>query len=174
MNFPFGEIATLLIIGSAPTSCSASPWISGQGNRPGKNTRNIDLLNLQSVLTQRSDPLRENLGCLGVITEHPGRHFVDPDEALVVPAGQELETAQTSNVHEEVGGLPPGELHEILHLDHLLIGWELVEVGPEDDDLGVVDTLDSHQLITQTADTVHMGEMMGDSLQPDRNWFRPE
>ena len=142
--------------------------------RPGKQTweqrQEMLISSIFKTLTQRSDFLRENLGFLGFTvnsTEHPGEQVIEPDDSLIIPTGQQLDPAETTNVHVELLRLPPGELHQFLHIDPGLVRPELVEVSPEDDDLGVVNTLESHQLITKTANAVHVGELR-DSLQPGK------
>ena len=89
----------------------------------------------------------------------------DPNVAFVISTCQQMKGTESPNVHVELARHPPWELHEVLHLKHGLFS-EVGEVCLKDDDLSVVDALDSHKVVPKAADTVHVGTIQRSSLQP--------
>ena len=74
---------------------------------------------------------------------------------MVVSTSQQVEATETSDIHEELFGLPPGKHQEGFYLD-LGVLSEVGKVRLEDQNLAVVDTLGSHKSVAQAADTVHI------------------
>ena len=174
MKFPLGDMTTLFITGFSCSSEPSSPRTSGQGTRPGNETRNIYILQLLELeLTEWTIFLRKNLGFLSRSTEQPGGHLVEPDDALVITAGQHLVTALVAQVHVDLGSWSPGDLQQAFNHHGGLIRLELLGVSPADDDLGVANILHRHQLVAQAADTVNVGDL-GDILESNSNQLRLE